>query len=330
MNLLKFTRYAEWWEYKLVPLLSIGYATLLLIDIPVEIGIGRLLFLLMSIIIGATYVSVINDITDISEDALAGKSNRMANVSPVVRTIILFLCISTGVIFGYFIYPDNLGLLFYTMAWIVFSLYSIPPFRLKKRGIWGVLCDAAGAHHFPTLLITANIIYLRHTEVSVIWYWAVGIWSLFYGLRGILWHQFHDRDNDLKSGTATFASRIQPGDFKVQETLIFVIEMTAFSIVLFFIFNKWVIIGLFLYIILVLIRKISFKYEISLIITPSSRPHQLLMNDFYLVFFPLSLLFTLTLTSKYGWVVLFFHLLLFPKKMLQVLNDLLLFIKKIR
>lgn len=330
MRLLKFTRYSEWWEYKLVPLLSIGYATILLTDLPIEKAISRLLFLLLSITVGAIYVSVINDLTDIKEDALAGKTNRMTSLSPIVRSLILFFCLSAGFILGYLIYPDKLSLFFYIMAWIVFSLYSIPPFRLKKRGIWGVLCDAAGAHLFPTLLITTHMIHLKQAHTPGVWLCAVGIWSLFYGLRGILWHQFHDRDNDLKSGTTTFASGIIPEHFKKWEILIFLIELTAFSFILFFILNIWIALGIVFYTILTLIRKISFNYKVSLIITPPLLPHQLLMNDYYLVFFPLSLVFTLGLNFSSGWLILIAHIFLFPKKTWLVFNDFLSFLKKIR
>lgn len=330
MEQLKFTRYSEWWEYKLVPLVSIGYATLLLTGTPIDQAILQLLFLLAAIVVGAVYVSVINDLTDISEDALAGKQNWMARTKPVFRILILIFCLTCGIFCGYLIYPDRLGLFFYAMAWIVFSLYSIPPFRLKKRGIWGLLCDAMGAHLFPTLLITTNLIYLNQNPMSVFWYLAIGLWTLLYGLRGILWHQFYDRNNDLKSGTTTFASRIQPENFKIQEFIIFGLELGAFSIILFYTLNQWVLLALILYISLFLIRRFVFKYQSCLIIAPYDKPYQFIMNDFYLVFFPLSLLFTLILSSHYGWIIVCAHLILFPQKTIMVIKDLLIFLKKIR
>ena len=239
MKLLEFTRSSEWWEYKLVPLLAVGYATLLLSNYPITQALLKLLFLLSAVITGAIYVSVINDISDIREDAIAGKKNRMARISLLWQITIVSLCLLAGVVNGYFIYPDRLSLFFYIMAWIVFSFYSLPPIRLKKRGIWGLLCDATGAHFFPTLFITSSLLEFSHAEKNVIWYMAAGVWSLCYGLRGILWHQFYDRENDLKSGTTTFASRIKPENFKIQEILIFCTEMIAFSGLLFFIFNLW-------------------------------------------------------------------------------------------
>ncbi|MBB5637372.1 4-hydroxybenzoate polyprenyltransferase [Pedobacter cryoconitis] len=328
MKFLEFTRSSEWWEYKMVPLLSVGYATLLLQHYPITQAILKLLFLLSAVIIGAVYVSVINDISDIKEDAIAGKKNRMARISPPWRIAIVSLCLITGVINGYFIYPDRLSLFFYIMAWVVFSLYSLPPVRLKKRGIWGLLCDAMGAHLFPSLFITSSLLEFSHADKNVFWYIAVGIWALFYGLRGILWHQFYDRENDLKSGTTTFASAIRPENFKTREAVVFSVELIAFSGVLFFIFNLWIAVSIGLYLILIRIRKTYLNHKICLIITPAHAPHQLLMNDYYLVFFPLSLLFTLSLNHPSGWLVLFFHLLLFPRKTLFALKDIIACLKR--
>lgn len=328
MKLLEFTRFSEWWEYKLVPLLAVGYATLLLNNYPIAPAVLKLLFLLSAVIIGAVYVSVINDISDITEDALAGKNNRMARISPLWRIIIVSLCVIAGVINGYFIYPDRLSLFFYSMAWVVFSLYSLPPVRLKKRGIWGLLCDAMGAHLFPALFITSSLLEFIQADKNVLWYIATGVWALFYGLRGILWHQFYDRENDIKSGTTTFASRIRPELFKAREVLIFSIELIAFSGILSFIFNLWIACSISLYLLLLWIRKRYLNHSICLIITPVHSPHQLLMNDYYLVFFPLALLFTLSLNHPYGWLVLCCHLLLFPRKTLLALKDVIVILKK--
>lgn len=324
MKLLKFTRYSEWWEYKIVPLLSVGYATLFLADVPFSYKLCLSLGLIISsIIIGAIYVSVINDITDVAEDQKAGKFNRMTKVNMPVRLLIIFFCLSCGFFYSYIFYPDWLGILFYAGAWLVFSAYSIPPIRLKKRGISGVLCDAMGAHLFPALLMTTHLIYLNNIgNISYLWYWAIGSWSFFYGLRGILWHQFFDRSNDLQSGTTTYATRIAPENFKPNEWLIFGLELISFSLILSYVLNIYILIALVLYIILVVLRKKKLNYQISLIITPSSMPHQLLMNDFYLVFFPLALLISYSLTNNCAWILLLSHLLLFPKKTLIVIKDL--------
>ena len=327
MKLLKFTRYSEWWEYKLVPLLVVGYSAIIINRFPIEKVALTLSIILLAIISGAIYVSVINDLTDINEDAIAGKNNRMAGISSSGRFAILFISIIIGLYFGYKFYPDMLSIYLFCSAYLVFSLYSLPPIRLKKRGIWGVFCDAMGAHLFPALLMITHITFILGGKLNLIFLIATGIWAFCYGLRGILWHQFYDRDNDIKSNTNTFASKIEPKDFKLSELTIFAIEIATLSIMIYHIFNLWLFLSLLSYLFLVLIRKFGFKYETVLILSPVSAPYQLLMNDFYLVFLPLSLLLEISLYNVYGWIVLCLHLLLFPRKTVLVVKDFFYFIK---
>lgn len=326
MKLLEFTRYSEWWEYKIVPLLAISYAFIHMAQFKFATIYYDLIFPLIAIVVGAVYVSVVNDMTDINEDFVAGKRNRMGSVPVFFRIIIIGGCLIGGVICGFMIYPDMLSLFFYLMAWIAFSLYSIPPFRLKKRGVWGILCDAMGAHLFPTMFIVTYLSALHGSTWSMWWYFEVGIWSFAYGLRGILWHQFFDRDNDLKSKTTTFATTIDPDRFKNQELLIFTVEVVAFGAIFIKTLSFWTVSALLVYILLVFIRTYVFKYQNSLIITPLDCPHQILLNDFYLVFFPLSLLLTSATTQPGVWVVLCCHLVLFPRKTILVLYDIRVFV----
>ena len=327
MKFFKFTRYTEWWEYKLVPLLTIGYAVIYLNNYPFDHAILRLLFLLLSIIIGAVYVSIINDVTDIEEDASAGKKNRMADLAPWKRISLVALSILLGLFFACQIYPDKISLFFYSMAWVVFSLYSIPPVRLKKRRIWGVFCDASGAHLFPTLLIIYNLAFVFGTMPNTVWAVSAGVWAISCGLRGILWHQFSDRDNDIASGTTTFASHVKPENFKIQEIILFIIEIGAFALLLSYVFNLLILLSLFLYFLLVLIRKFSFGNNTTLIIPPKNGSYQILMNDYYLVFFPLCLLIMIALRNNYGWIVLCCHLILFPQKTIFIAKHYISFLK---
>lgn len=326
MKLLEFTRYSEWWEYKMVPLLAISYAFIHVTQLQFEAIYYDLSFSLLAIVVGAVYVSVINDMTDIKEDLAAGKRNRMASVPVLFRIAIVSCCLIAGVACGFMIYPNMSSLFFYLMAWIAFSLYSISPFRLKKRGIWGLLCDAMGAHLFPTLFIVTHLSALHNVTLSSWWYFAVAVWSFAYGLRGILWHQFFDRDNDLKSGTSTFATKRDPDRFNKEELIIFTIEVVAFTVIFIKTLNIWTASALAIYILLALIRTYAFKYQTSLIITPLNSPHQLLLNDFYLVFFPLSLLLASAIKEPGVWVFLCCHLLLFPGKTLLVLLDIKIFV----
>lgn len=137
MRFFKVIRSVEWWEYKLPPLLAIGYGTALKTPGVFMLAIPQLVFLLLALVIGAVYVSIINDMTDIEADLASGKANRMVGIRPEIRWIFPVLCLSSGLVFCYFLYPDLLSIFLYLIPWISFSLYSFRPVRLKT-GEFGV------------------------------------------------------------------------------------------------------------------------------------------------------------------------------------------------
>jgi uncharacterized membrane protein HdeD (DUF308 family) len=319
---LKLIRSHEWWAYKLPPLLALGYATSLSSPVPLYKTAGWLVGVLISVIAGAVYVSVINDITDIRVDLASGKANRMASVPAAFKWIIPAVCIVFGFLFIRFLYRDRLSAWLYAMPWISFSLYSFPPIRLKTRGIWGVIADASGAHLFISLLTVATVSRFTSIAIDWIWFTAVGVWSLACGIRGILGHQFQDRENDLRVNLRTYATGKDPTGFKAASFIILLIECLALAVMLGRIANLYPILFLVLYFILVFIRYKRLGYAVVVILVPGGRPFQVLMDDYYQLFLPLSLLVYGALTQPWAWVVLAIHLLLFPGKMQWAARDL--------
>lgn len=328
MNLIKIIRSAEWWEYKLPPLLAIGYATVIKTDTGLVDTMPHLLFLLLSLIIGATYVSTINDLTDIKDDLASGKSNRMAGIKPSIRWVLPFACIAAGLGCCCYLYPDCQSIIMYIVPWIAFSLYSFPPFRLKNRGIWGIFADASGSHIFTSLLMVSSMTYFIAQPIDWLWFTGTGLWALCYGIRGILWHQFQDRLNDISANVKTFAVKIDPENFITAERAIFLTEILAMSIMLYCLDQILTVVFLFFYLVIALTRTYKLKYRPVLILSPQDKPYHILMADYYQVYFPLSLLFIAAINEKYGFVILFIHLFLFPKKTIASLRDLkFLFVK---
>ena len=165
------------------------------------------LLLLLSVAAAAVYASVINDVTDRADDVRAGKRNRVADRSRSIVAAVLAATVCAGFIFGWLWRKDVQLLSCYLATWLAFSLYSFPPFRFKKRGLPGVLCDAAGAHLFPALVAVFIASRGAQRAVSEAWVASVAVWALAYGLRGILWHQLTDVGNDRAEGVRTFARR---------------------------------------------------------------------------------------------------------------------------
>lgn len=321
MRFFKVIRSVEWWEYKLPPLLAIGYGTALKTPGVFMLAIPQLVFLLLALVIGAVYVSIINDMTDIEADLASGKANRMVGIRPEIRWIFPVLCLSSGLVFCYFLYPDLLSIFLYLIPWISFSLYSFRPVRLKNRGIWGVLADASGSHIFTSLLMVSSISYVTGQSMDWLWFWSTGVWALCYGSRGILWHQFYDRKNDIQAGLNTYAVNIQPNQFRNKEIIIFCIEILAIASMLYSLQLLLPLLFLGLYILLALLRSKRLSYTPVLIISPENRSFHILMADFYQVFFPLSLLITAAFLQPYAWIILLVHLTLFPQKTIIAIKD---------
>ncbi len=321
MNILKTIRSAEWWEYKLPPLLAIGYATIFQADKSIyEVG-PWLLFLLLSIISGAVFVSLVNDFTDMEDDRASGKHNRLIKLSPGFRWALLLVSLLPGAVCGYFLSGSSLTLAFFIASYLAFTLYSVPPFRFKKRGSLGVLADACGAHLFPSLVLLAGTAWYLDVTIDWRWFAAVGVWALMYGLRGILWHQFLDRDNDLLIGLNTYATGKEPDAFKLQSATILVIELIALAVMLVIIGSYWPVIALLGYLLLVFGYYKRTGMKLISVVPPNDRPWHILMGTYYQALLPVSILFASALTHPMVWIVLAIHLLLFPKTIWQIVLD---------
>src|SRR5260370_26951389 len=84
-DLIRLIHADEWWEYKLVPILSTFYATALVLHVAVSSLWAGALALLLSVVAAAVYASVINDVTDRTDDVRAGKPKHRADPSLSAR-----------------------------------------------------------------------------------------------------------------------------------------------------------------------------------------------------------------------------------------------------
>lgn len=228
------TRSSEWWSFKIPPILAVGYAYLLLTTDQHSpyVSVGLIFAVMTSIIAVAAYGYVINDCFDIEQDRLAGKSNSMANRSVTSRLAILGLILGVGwlpaIPAGY----SKLACVFLSIDFLLPTLYSIPPIRLKERGVFGVLADASAAHLLPVLLVSAVMIIgpepLSLSQLILIV--TTAAWYTLVGLRGIIDHQLVDREADIKSGVVTLATaRGMIRVLKWIRRVLYVLEMISFA-----------------------------------------------------------------------------------------------------
>ena len=308
----------DWWEFKFPPILAIAYVVALKSKFTYpEIGY-LFVIILFSLITGAAYVSILNDITDVEEDGRAGKSNKMAYFTTRQKTLIVLIPVIAGglfVVFCFGLYTITSTL--YVLSYVCFTLYSLPPIRLKKRGFAGTLADALGSQVFPTLFVTAYLMTGTHQNVEISQLVIIGLWSLCFGLRGILWHQLYDAESDSKIGLQTFVHGLSRRQISISGRFIIAVELVTFLLLMItnHLYFVWLGLALYIYYLVLLYRN---WYVRPVFITPLSTPYRIFMNEFYQAFFPVSILTGAIFKSPLNIILLIIHILLFPKNLKRI------------
>ncbi len=323
-EIFRTLRAAEWWEFKLSPIFATAYATAFLLKLSIITFWPLLLLLLVAMTACASYVGIINDLTDFKDDQACGKANRLVGKSPAFITAVLAGCILCGAAVATYWRGEPILLSLYLASWIVFTLYSLPPVRLKSRGVFGLLADASGAHLFPSLLAVA-LIYSRHTgSADTIWFASVAVWSLSYGVRGILWHQLSDLHYDQKIGLGTFAGRHRIALLRgLGNFIIFPAEVAAFCFILWHAGSRLAIVLLGYYALLAFLRNRIWAVNL-VVVMPETRAY-IAMQEYYEVFFPLAFLLSSSELYPLDALIIAPHLLLFPRRALQSVKDIKIF-----
>ncbi len=328
-EIFRTVRAVEWWEFKLSPILATAYATAFLLKLSLASLWPQLLLALVALAACAAYVSVINDLADLKDDAASGKANRLAGKSRAFAATLLACCVLPGVAVTIYLRGDPLLLSVYLAPWAVFSLYSLPPVRLKSRGAWGLLADASGAHLFPTLLAVALVSSRHAGPFDAVWFAAAASWSLSYGARGILWHQITDLRNDEKIGLDTFARRHKVAWLRgLGNFIIFPAELSAFCLMLRHAGSRLAFALLCYYALLTFLRKRLWGVN-PVVVFPRAGFH-IAMQEYYEVFFPLAFLLSSSRRYPLDALLIVPHLLLFPRRALQSAKDTKVFVDAFR
>jgi 4-hydroxybenzoate polyprenyltransferase len=150
----------------------------------------------------AAFGYCVNDVADRSSDMRAGKLNRAANVS--TRAWALFLALTAGISLSLALFwAAGLASLGYIFAGLLLACaYSLPPFRIKERGILGLATGAASQWVLPVFAIAAaNPAAWTHPAA-----WCIALLGLAIGVRWMAIHQMQDVIADRRSGVRTYAS----------------------------------------------------------------------------------------------------------------------------
>lgn len=267
---------------------------------------------LPALIVCASYVSVLNDLTDAKDDQASGKPGRWPGGARILPASLLAGCMAAGGVFLMAWRKDTLLFCTYLLSWLAFTLYSAPPFRLKVRGIWGVLADASGAHLFPTLFAVVLVYHWNRTEATTQWTVLVALWSLGAGVRAILWHQLEDAVHDRKIGLRTFVCLHGTKAAERLGLFTLLLESTAFALMLWLTRNAVASLFLVLYGLFALVRWRLLGTGLTVI--KPGRASRMAMAEYYIVLYPLAYLLTASWQQPSALLLLLFHVALFPRR----------------
>jgi len=314
----KFTRTTDWWEPKITLVISIGLLAIYLYGNEVSYSvIGFLFLLLLSISVGAVYVSLINDFTDLEDDFKAGKKNKLQSFSRLKQLLLIFTSAAIILSFAYLFWSYGIGSRFLVGAMVVYTLYSFPPIRLKKRGLWGVLADAFGAHVFPAMGIFALLSEFLIQSVDWTALISIGFWSLIYGVRGILSHQYLDLEYDKSVGVKTFATRFSIDKIKRVEWPLLLLEVIALVGFLIYLELYFLIFLLCIYYLYILLLDLRFGIRHVALLHPIHPNWNVLMATYYQLLLPVGLLGMLGVLHPWVYLLIPAFVLVFPNDILR-------------
>lgn len=205
-NVQNLIRFKDWRSNKLTNLLIIIYLYLFWLEEPFYRD--RMVYCVLFMISAfgfAAFGYLVNDWADKEQDKLAGKKNHIGKVSSLTGVLLIVAFWLVGILPWIWL-PSHIlmvGLLILETALLL--MYSLPPIRLKERGVFGVLADASYAHVIPAALIIFMFGGFVHS-----WWLAISIlvWQAAMGCRNILIHQLQDLKKDELSGISTFIGKV--------------------------------------------------------------------------------------------------------------------------
>ena len=199
-------RLKGWWRAKAANLLAVLYSVTLITALPFPRVLLLLPAALLTIIGIGGFGHVVNDLWDVSVDAAAGKRNRLAELGPGHRLSLVLGLLATALVPWLVLPFDHLSMALLLIEFALLFVYAAPPLRLKERGVWAVLTDAAYAYALPALLAAHTFFLAAGHRDSGSLAASLLVWQMTLGVRHFLNHLALDRTNDMRVGVSTLAT----------------------------------------------------------------------------------------------------------------------------
>lgn len=192
---------ARWPDWSTSKLPYLGASTLLLAS--PEASAVRVLGILGTVLFWAAFGYGINEVADRDCDLRAGKPNRAVVLSPLSWVLFLTLTSSAAIGLSLLWAADAAAPVFVGVGLLFAVAYSVPPLRLKERGVLGLVAGAASQWVLPVLAIAAAHPRGWHRPEA----WGMALLGLAIGTRWMAIHQVQDAAADRRAGVHTYVSR---------------------------------------------------------------------------------------------------------------------------
>ena len=186
-RLLTMVRAPLWWTPKVLPVVAAAALAAIIAEVPGRAGVARVLAMVGSALGVAAFAHLVNDLSDREADRRAGKRNAAADASDATTFTLLGGTLALAVAPWLVVRIEAAPMLVLAAIVATSIAYSVPPLRLKQRGLVGVVADAAVAHVLPTLF--AFVLMGTAGRTGPTW-WAATVaavvWSFGFGVRSIV------------------------------------------------------------------------------------------------------------------------------------------------
>jgi len=197
-SVAKLMRWQDWGHSKMPPFFAAGFLFLLASGGSAAQGLIRFIAWIVFCAVFLAFGYGINDFADREADRRAGKPNAMDKSRSAAAVAWLFSLLSVGLAV---IVPFLSGMwdwLAVASSYCLAIAYSLPPLRLKERGLAGLLACALAQRSLPLLV---GAVLFGQLDLNV---WLLFVLFTLIGLRWILLHQVVDLAQDERSRVRTF------------------------------------------------------------------------------------------------------------------------------
>lgn len=278
----------------------------------------------ISLLATAAWGYLLNDYFDREQDTKAGKKNTLAGIEPILAQSVIAFLFTIAVGSWWFTYAPITANILYALQLVALIVYAVPPFRIKEKGLAGVLTDAFYAHVNPAF-ITLFLFngFAIYTGIGCYFFVAALIGtSLLKGIRNILLHQIEDRKNDRRAGIQTYT--VNRGGLYVVRLInkLLLPEAVLLLVLVIMLSVKYPPVVVF-FLLFAITTYLSFSGWKLAYLPKRQKLFKWLyvLNNYYERWLPVSLLITFTVYNPAWTGLLLLHVLLFPAWIRGIFDD---------